>query len=194
MLNFNAQNTQVLADNEITINGFSFGKLTDADAKHLIDIIHGMQNLYGETAHEVSAPKSGLVFEEDVQAQAKAQAKQIAPAQDYEVVLEGKDNMVWFACNAKDARQAVNTQLKAAGFTYDKDAERPDTYKRDYTRDGVTHKAGEHKHGAWVLMNGTKRNLSGAKAWIGKTITVTAAERQSIRDGWEARKAKRAER
>ena len=193
MLNMNAL-TQV-ADNEIRINNVVVGRLTDEDATKLLGIIRGMMGTQDtQVAHEVSAPTSGLVFEEDVQAQAKAQAKQIAPAQDYEVVLEGKDNMVWFACNAKDARQAVNTQLKAAGFTYDKDAERPDTYKRDYTRDGVTHKAGEHKHGAWVLMNGTKRNLSGAKAWIGKTITVTAAERQSIRDGWEARKAKRAER
>lgn len=189
----NMTQAQALADNAIAINGVVIGHLTDADAQRIWDIVRGMTGTQTQVAHEVSAPKSGLVFEEDL-AQAKAQAKQIAPAQDYEVVLEGKDNMVWFACNAKDARQAVNTQLKAAGFTYDKDAERPDTYKRDYTRDGVTHKAGEHKHGAWVLMNGTKRNLSGAKAWIGKTITVTAAERQTIRDGWEARKAKRAER
>lgn len=189
MLNF-AQNTQTLADNEVIINGFSFGKLTDADAKHLIDIIHGMQNLYGETAHEVSAPKSGLVFEEDLPHTVKA--REISAPKDYEVVLEGRDNLVWFSCTSKDVRQVVNAQLKGAGFVYDKDAERPDTYKRDYTgKDGVTHKVGEHKKGAWVVMKGTKRDLATAKQWIGKTITVTANERQSIRDGWEARKARR---
>lgn len=175
MLNLNAMNA--IADNEIRINNVVVGHLTDADAQRIWDIVRGMQG-------QVSTPKQGLVFEEDQKPTKKAE-----PPKDYEVVLEGKDNAVWFTANAQDVRQAVNAQLKAVGFKWDGDVERPDTYKRDYTgKDGVTHKVGEHKKGAWTLMRGTKRDIATAKQWIGKTITVTAQERQTIRDGWEARK------
>ena len=181
MLNFN-QTTNKVADNEVVINGFSFGFLTDDDTQKLVSIIKGMQS------GAVSAPKSGLVFADE---QPK-KAKEIAPAQDYKVVIEGKDNAVWYSATAQDVRQVVNNQLKLAGFTYDKDYERPDIYKKDYTgKDGVLHKAGSHKLGAWTLMKGSKKNLKDTAEWIGKEITVTAAERDIIRQGWEARKAKR---
>ena len=42
MLNFNQTTNK--ADNEVIINGFSFGFLTDKDTERLVSIIKGMQN------------------------------------------------------------------------------------------------------------------------------------------------------
>lgn len=187
MLNMNNMNTQVLADNMISINGVAIGKLTDTDAQKVWDIVNGMIAAYSGA---VNTPKSGLVFA-DEQPKAKA-PREIKPAEDVKVVLDGKDNAVWYTTTSQDVRQVVNAQLKAAGFTYDKEYERPETYKKDYTgKDGVTHKAGSHKLGAWTAMNGTKRNLALGKEWIGKELTVTAAEREAIRTGWAEKAAKR---
>lgn len=184
MLNFN-QNTQKLADNEIVINGFSFGFLTDDDTQKLISIIKGYQS-----GSAVNTVKSGLVFEED---QPKAKApREIKPAEDVKVVLEGKENAVWYTTTAQDVRQCINAQLKAAGFTYDKTFERPETYKKDYTgKDGICHKAGEHKTGAWTAMNGTRRNYKLAKEYIGKELIATAKDREAVRAKWAEYKSKR---
>lgn len=186
MLNLNSLNA--IADNEIRINNVVVGRLTDDDARKLLDIIHGMMGV--ANGNQVAKQTSTLIFEEDEKPAKKA--REIMPAQDYEVVLEGKDNAVWYTATSQDVRQIVNAQLKGAGFTYDKDAQRPDTYKKPYTgRDGVRHEVGEHKKGAWVVMKGNKRDLATAKQWIGKTITVTAQEREDVRNKWAERKARR---
>ena len=196
MLNMNIA-TQALADNEIRINNVVVGHLTDADAKHLWDIVKGMVNLYGsEGTAQASAPKSGLIFEEDLAGTGKlldkTAPKPIKAAEDVDVTIEGKDNAVWYSCTSRDVRQIVNGVLKEHGFTYDKDFARPDTYKKPYTdRDGIRHEVGEHKKGAWVAMKGNKRDLATAKLFIGETITVTAQEREVIRNQWAERKARR---
>ena len=190
MLNMNIAQAQVLADNAIAINGVAIGKLTDADAQKVWDIVKGMINAYGSVGTTVAKQTNTLVFEEDEKPTPKA--REIKPAEDYEVVIEGKDNAVWYSCTSRDVRQIVNGVLKEHGFTYDKDFARPDTYKKPYTdRDGIRHEVGEHKKGAWVAMKGNKRDLATAKLFIGETITVTAQEREIVRNGWAERKARR---
>lgn len=52
MLNFN-ENNQMVADNEVVINGKSFGFLTDTDCEKLIGIIKGMQS--GQSGKQLSS-------------------------------------------------------------------------------------------------------------------------------------------
>lgn len=178
MINFNT-NTNIVADNEVVINGYSFGKLNDEDTRKLVSIIKGFQTNY----NSVSKPVTGLTFEDE---QPKSTTKVIKKADDMTVTLEGKGNLVWFSCTANDTRTVVNGMLKDAGFVYNKDAERTDVYKVDYTgKDGVKHLKGEKKHGAWELKKGSKRDIAGASQWIGKEVTVSAEQREAVRNQWE---------
>lgn len=113
-----------------------------------------------------------------------AAAPQPATPKVYEHVTEGfgdfewhrKDNAVNYThkdgtwLKERDIRPILNARLKAAGFVYDKEAK------------------------AWVLTTkGGKRDIKGAEAFVANNgHEVTADERNTIRDGWTEKSAKRA--
>lgn len=118
MLNFN-QNTNVVADNEITINGTSFGMLSDEDTKRLISIIRGMQS----GSRTTSTPTT------TVTKSTKSTKKSThTPAKDAEVkykraknvlTLDGYVGRDTFAIIRENAEKEYNaTYTKGVGFTF----------------------------------------------------------------------------
>lgn len=116
---------------------------------------------------------------------------------DQTIVWTLKDNTVKYAMASgssyvpKDVKAVVNARIKAAGFTWDKEHPTGEHYKKDDPKGA--YKKGDAKKGAWVLMKGTKRDISGAKAFVENASTiVTADELQAVRNGWAEKTAKRA--
>lgn len=113
------------------------------------------------------------------------------------IVWALKDNTVKYTMASgssyvpKDVKAVVNARIKAAGFTWDKEHPTGEVYKKDDPKG--SYKKGDPKKGAWVLMKGSKRDMSGAKAFVeSASTTVSADELQAVRNGWAEKSAKRA--
>ena len=100
--------TQVaqVADNEVVINGVSFGKVTNTDAERIISIIRGMQDM--STPTQVSKPER--------------KREELAPAED--VVLKitpvavGKGKVA-FTLGYGAGREGAKAYIKSVGFAWD---------------------------------------------------------------------------
>ena len=111
MINMNAYtNTQAQADNEVIINGVSFGYLTDADTERIISIIRGMQD--GKPL-QAQAP---------TQAPKKAEPKAYEPATDVQVPItpvKAGTGKVAFTLGYGAGRAGAKLAVKNAGFAWD---------------------------------------------------------------------------
>lgn len=83
MLNFNQTSNK--ADNEVIINGFSFGFLTDKDTERLVSIIKGMQN---GTEIKASKPTSTAKAVEKKPTKVVLNEEPKDYSTDYEITLE----------------------------------------------------------------------------------------------------------
>lgn len=168
MLQLNT-NAMALADNRIDINGVNIGTFTDDEAQKILDIARGMLN---ERNSHVSAP-----------APAPSTAAPVAPtvydhvdADFTDVAWHVNDNVVTYTHKdgkyvfEKAVRNVLNARIKASGAKYD---------------EGLK---------GWAFMNGTKRDMKGAKAFADTASTiVSASELNAVYDKWTAKSAKKAE-
>ena len=165
MINTSMYTQAQVADNEVVINGVSFGKLADKDAERLITIIRGMQS---GTPVQASTP---------AKAPAKASKKpvELAPAED--VVLDitpvtAPKGQVAFTLGWGNGRGGAKLMVKDAGFAWSEAL------------------AGEGHKGAWVGTTAQAKKL-GITAKSTK-LTVSATWVQAGRDKAAEKAAKRA--
>lgn len=111
MLDFTNTQAQVLADNEVVINGHSFGKLTDTDTERLITIIRGMQ--------------SGISVGTPTQASKSKQERTYDPATDVTLpiaVVKATKTKFAFTLGYGSGRAGAKLLIKQSGFAWDADA------------------------------------------------------------------------
>lgn len=116
MINMNAYTqTQAQADNEVIINGVSFGYLTDTDTERIISIIRGMQNGKPmQASTPVKAPK----------AKAQTKSEEPKPVKTFDdavigitpIAVKGK---VAFSIANVPGRNGAKLLIKSKGFAWD---------------------------------------------------------------------------
>ena len=123
MLNFNEIN-QMVADNEVVINGKSFGMLTDVDAEKLIGIIKGMQSGNGKQLSTTTATKKTEVVVKPTQ---KADSKDFPdlgkPAETVGFCTLYNGGLVRYWENGfvpDKVKYGIKMSLKDAGAVWDK--------------------------------------------------------------------------
>lgn len=88
------------------------------------------------------------------------------------------------------ANKCAKRRLKDAGFTWDGNYELPETYAKDYTdKDGNVHKAGTHKHGAWVWGGSARAFTNWCK--LNKALCISVDELNAQYDKQAARQARK---
>lgn len=156
-----------LADNRIDINGVNIGILTDDEAQKILDIVRGMLNSRtSNVSAPVSAPSAPVAptVYDHVDADFTDVAWHVA---ENRVTYTHKDGKYM---HEKAVRNVLNACLKAKGATYDADLK------------------------AWTFMNGTKRDIKGANAFVASAPTiVSASDINAVRDAWTAKSAKKAQ-
>ena len=128
-------------DNEVSINGISFGKLSDRETEQIISIIRSMQA--GNFVDLTTKKQPVKQVEKKV-----CDYSKIAPPTDVTVGIKWLDDNHFITDGyfGKATSMAFHKMLDGM-ISYDSDYIRDDVYKRDYG----AHKVGEHKKGAWKL-------------------------------------------
>lgn len=122
-----------------------------------------------------------------------ATKKAYTDATDVIVEFNSHDNAVWFNTTTC-ANKVIKRFLKDNGFTWDETYPKTEKYIKDYTdKNGVMHKAGTPKLGAWTLKKGNNRDIKGVQKFLAEhpTYTVTAEEITAEREKIATRIAKK---